>query len=156
MKINKVLLVVILILGTTFVGLDKELSYYGRNILSIYNPLPLKAKPVFRYEFEGGFAIEDSFGFYLASQGRNRYVGNEGEVNIEAIIRYGFNDERLVVEVADSIGRLSYVEFVDKRTQSERSIEAKIWMEQDTALELDNFEWIKIKGNEKNTSVSLF
>lgn len=149
MKINKGLLVVILILGIVSIGLDKELSYYGRNVLDVYNSLPLKAKPVFRYEFDGGFAIEDSYGFYLASQGRNRYVGNEGEVNIEEIIRYGFNDERLAVEVTDSIGRLFYIEFMEREeVQPEQSLKAKIWKGQDTALELDSFEWVEIENNE--------
>ena len=61
------LLIFTLILGVAYFALDRQLFYYGKHDLNIYNSLPLKIKPEFRYDFEGGFVLWDEYGISLES-----------------------------------------------------------------------------------------
>jgi hypothetical protein len=69
MKLNKILLVFILIIGSIYYVLDRQLFYYGKNNLGLYDLLPLKLEPRYNYEFEGGFCIEDSLNYAIICKG---------------------------------------------------------------------------------------
>lgn len=149
MKIYKILLVIVLILGAINLALDKHLFYYGLNELNIYGSLPLELKPVYRYDFEGGFAIEDNYGFYLISSGKHKYVGSEVEINIVKIIKYGIGDEILIAHVKDSIEKDYYIEFLkNEDIQSKQDILINFITQKDE-LKLNNYKWFKIHSNEK-------
>jgi hypothetical protein len=149
MKSFKILLVIFLMLGTTYVVLDKQLFYYGKNNLHIYNSLPLQFKPVYRNDFEGGFAIEDNYGFYLISRGRHKYIGTEAEIDIGEIIKYGIDDQRLVAHVVDNAGINYYITFIkNKNPLATQDILIYVLTEKENP-ELNNYRWIEIQNNEK-------
>ena len=59
MKKAIIILAVFLVLVSVYFVLDRKLFLYGRNDLNIYSSLPLKIKPEFRRDFEGGFELID-------------------------------------------------------------------------------------------------
>lgn len=148
MNLNKVLLIVVIALGIISFGIDTQLYYYGKNILDVYSFLPHGIKPVFRYDFEGGFAMEDAFGIYIVSRGEHRYVGSEKEINIEEIVSYGFSEEILIVEVIDNTQKIYFVNIQRKRdTRPNEDIQVDI-LNNLNSIQSKNIEWIQIKNNE--------
>jgi hypothetical protein len=112
MKKVNILVILILILGTTFIFLDRQLFYYGKNILNVYHRLPLSIKPEFRNDFEGGFVLRDKYGFSLVNKGICQFVHSDIKFTINEIMRYGFMDDKLVAIVKDSDGHIRYIEFL--------------------------------------------
>ncbi len=156
MRKFQILLVIVLIMGAVYFVFDRHLFYYGKNNFNFYNSLPLELKPIFNYDIKGEFAIEDKHGFYLVSWGKHQYVGSEKEIIVQEIIRYGFTDEKLIAQIADTAGSNYYIEFSSNTNpQSKQGIIVSVWGEAEKPT-LEDFRWIKIKGNEKVEMIELF
>lgn len=112
MKTYKIFFIVTLILGVLYLLLDRQLFYYGKNNFNIYGSLPLKVKPVFRYDFEGGFALEDEHGFQLISRGDCQYVHSDIKLNVKNIIGYGYADDTLIAFIENADGRKYFIEYI--------------------------------------------
>lgn len=105
------LLLLMILIGFLFFSVDKKLFYYGKNDLSIYKSLPMDMKPRYRYDFEGGFALEDKYNFGLISQGKCQYANSNSNVvlDIKSILKYGFNQDSLIALVEDQDKTQYYV-----------------------------------------------
>ncbi len=148
MKKNKIIVISILILVTLYFVLDRQLFYYGKNDIDIYKSLPLKIKPENRLDFEGGFSLEDEYGFSLISKGECQYVHSEIKLNVKEIINYGYNDETLIVFIEDESGSKYFIEFLKNNDiHSKQDISVNIQNES-TSIDLEKFKWIEIKNNE--------
>jgi len=101
---------VIIALGITYFRLDRQLFYYGKNDLEIHSLLPMNIKPVYRPEFEGGFAIEDEYDFGIVFKGSVRYTNSKVDLNIKDILNYCFDEDKIVVSVVDENNINKYVE----------------------------------------------
>lgn len=146
MKTFKLPLAIFLILGTVYYYLDRQLFYYGKNDLPMHNSLPLKIKPEYRHVFEGGIVLWDEHGFAHIGKGV-RYFGNDFVIN--EIIKYGFNDEKLVAQIKDKKNQTYYVETKkNENPQSKQEIEVKTWSESEQPS-FDNYQWIQLKDNEE-------
>lgn len=152
-KVKKILtvltLIIISVISYFAIKLDKKLYYYGKNIFSFHNPLPLNIKPVFRYDFEGGFALEDEHGFYIISQGKHQYMNSKMEFSIKEIIKYGFTDEKLIALIEDIKGEKYYIECLnngDKHSKQDMIINV---LDEITSIHLEEYKWIKIEHLDK-------
>lgn len=148
MRVYKVLLLVlVLILGIVYFLLDKELYLYGKNNLNVYGILPLNIKPVFRYEFEGGFALEDNHGFYIVSKGKHQYVHSEIKLNIKEFTNYYFDKEKLIAQIVNEDNNTYYIEFLRNNTlQIKQDIIVNVW-DSSSTLQLHDLDCVKIKDN---------
>lgn len=153
MRIFKILLAIILIMGVVYFVLDRQLFYYGKSDFNFYGLLPLKINPEYRYDFEGGFVIWDEHGMSLVGKGVKYW---NSDIEVDKIIGYGFTDEKLIVQVADTAGNKYYIEFSsNKNPQSKQDIIVNVWGEAEKPT-LKDCKWIKIKGNEKVEMIELF
>lgn len=136
----KILLVILFAVCFTYFFLDRQLYFYGKNDLKIYQPLPIKVKPEFWGYDKGnlGFVFIDEFDFTVVANG-NRYKSSEVVVN--EIIKYGFNEEKLIVLVNDSSG-------VEHVLKCESIDESKINVSVDATADYGELTWIEIKGND--------
>lgn len=137
---------IILIISTIIVYfiLDKKLYYYGKNNFDIYNSLPLKIKPVFMYDFEGGFYLEDEYGFSLISKGINQYVGSERKFSIREIIKYGYTDKKLIVSVVDSTNKKYFIECIKNTSiKSNQDMIINV-LDENAIVNIEDYKWIEI------------
>ena len=145
MKTLRILLVLIVITGITYYQLDRQLFYFGKSNLQIYNTLPINIKPDYRASFEGGFALRDDYGFTIAAKG-NTYPVNGKAILIDKVLKYEFNNSTLIAIVADIKRNKYYVQFhQDKKDKS--IIKANM-------ATIDKFhsvklgKWVDIDGND--------
>ena len=146
MKIISALWVSILIFAVIYFVLDRQMFYYGRSDFDIYSLLPLKVRPEYRPEFEGGFLLWDEYGFSLVGNGVKFRNSN---IEVDDVVKYGFSDERLLVQIKDTKKNKYLVEFKkSKDTQSEHRLRVSIVNSNDDFIS-DNYKWIKIQDDEK-------
>lgn len=100
--------IILFVLVVVYFGLDQQVYYYGRNDWDFYHSLPFKVTPKFRYDFEGGFILEDRDEFTLFGQGV-RYES----FTIEKVEEYGFDKNSITAIVTDSSGRQQVYEFFE-------------------------------------------
>lgn len=146
MKTTKIIFLLILILGSIFFVLDRQLFYYGKNDFNFYHLLPLKIKPNFRYVYEGGFAIEDNYDFGLIAK-KFKYQINDENIEVDEILKYGFNNEELVAQIKDVNGNNYFIKCAknnNKKSKSELSL--TVWNEK-MFLNSEKYKWIEIKNN---------
>lgn len=89
--------------------LDKQLYFYGRNAFDLYNDIPLKIKPVFFYDFEGGSYLGDDMGMSIIARGKNLYR-NGINLDIKKIERYGYSNNKVIAEIENTENQIVYVE----------------------------------------------
>lgn len=146
MKLDKILFALLLILGVTYFVIDRHLSYYGKSDFDVYNLLPLKVNPEYRNEFEGGFTLWDAYGFSLVGKGV-KFRNSDIEVN--EVVKYGFDDERLVVLVEGVGGSRYFVGFKkNEDAQSKQDLDVNIW-DTGKSFSSDDYKWIQIQNNDK-------
>lgn len=109
MRTHIIIFALTLILGVLYFALDRHLFYYGRNDFGFYRSLPLKVKPVFRYDFEGSFALEDEFGFRIISTGECQYVHSDIKLDVKNIIKYGYTKDTLIAFIENVDGKKYYI-----------------------------------------------
>ncbi len=149
MKTHKILLALAIILLIFYFALDRQLYYYGRNNLNIYHILPLGIKPVFRYEFDGGFAFEDRYGFRFIRKGEFRHENSNLNIHIAEILKYGYNDNKLVVFIQDINSQELYIECKKKyNNQTKAEIQCDAFHVINLPL-YNELKWIEIKNNVK-------
>lgn len=95
-------------LVSAYLVLDKQLSYYGRNNFDWENEIPLKIKPIFGYDFEGGIYLADEYDMSIVTQGLNEYR-NGDSINVKTIKRYGYSDSKVLAEVVTTKGQIAYI-----------------------------------------------
>lgn len=136
----KLLLIILCALCLAYFFLDRQLYFFGKNDLDIYHPLPVKVEPEFWGYDKGnlGFVFIDEFDFTVVANG-NRYKSSEVVVN--EIIKYGFDEEKIIVFVNDSSG----VEHVLKCQDIDDS---KIDVSVDSTTDYGELSWIEIKGSD--------
>lgn len=128
--------------------LDRHLFYYGRSDFNLYSPLPLKINPEYRLDNEGHFVLRDEFGFSIAGKG-NTYKLHNSKITIEHVLKYGFNDEKLIAVVEDRLKRKYYVEFsTDHDNLMDNEINVRV-NSIHQKLEGNLYKWIEVKGNER-------
>lgn len=121
--------------------LDSKLYYYGLSWLDIYNHLPNDLTPVFRYDFEGGFAIEDKDGFYVISEGEHQFVGSTQKINIQQIINYGFRENELVANVINN--KNEKYQIILKRNDHD-SEQFRTSIQKGFNENMDSYTWVQI------------
>ncbi len=109
-KLNIIIsLGLVLILSALYLYFDKILFYYGKNDFTYHNVLPMDMIPRFRYDFEGGFSLDEKDGFGLIFHGECRYAGSERKLDITDILKYGFNNDSLIALVEDRTNKKYYI-----------------------------------------------
>lgn len=146
MKIFKLLLALILILGFVYYQFDKRLFYYGRNYLPIYHLLPFKAIPEYRPSFEGGFVLRDQDQVGFAGKGI-RYEVDHRAVLIQDLLAYGFDAKTIIAVVDDSTKKKYYLK-VDSTYSPSPSID--IAMNPLESIDSSMFtKWVVIEGKQE-------
>lgn len=152
MKTLKILLVVFVlnaVLGIAYYSIDKELAYYGKNSLKTHQTLPLKIAPDFRYDFEGGFALRDKYGFTIAAKG-NTYLYNGNYITINSVLCYCFDKNKVLVHIIDSIGDEYYVSFSENNdVLSKRQLTVNVYNKAEF-VDDGKCKWVFIKAKDKN------
>ena len=106
----------------------------------------MEIRPEFRYDFEGGFVFRDNHGFSRVGKGSKYW---DFDVEVDNILKYGFNDDELVVQIVDINGDRYFIEIKkNENTQSKLKTEVNVWNELENQ-NFENYKWIKLKGNEK-------
>lgn len=110
--------------------LDNKLYYYGRSNFHFYHSLPLNIRPVFNYDFGGGFHLEDKHGFWIISKGKHQYVGSELRFTIKEIIKYGYNENELIALVGDDYSNRYIIECMENCSNEVRQeMLIRVWSE---------------------------
>lgn len=143
MKLFGVVLVIIsLSLGVYF---DKHLFPYGKNNLDIYSSIPLGIKPEYKPDFEGGFTLRDMHGLSLISKNA-RY--SELDIIVADFLKYGFNNDEIVVEVIDKHRNTAHLLFKkNENASSNRDISVSI-INYDENINIDKYNWVTINENQ--------
>lgn len=163
MKKQKVLLTIAtLILGLTFMLLDGQLFYYGKNYIEFYNYLPFNIRPIDRPKFEGGFKLEDEYGFSLVSNGECQYGLSSEKITVKEVIKYGYKTDELVALIEDINGRKYFIECIkNKDTLLMQEIIFNI-LDEDSFKDYRTYKWIEIEKDNtvlvlfRNLSISIF
>lgn len=143
---NKLITVILIIaVGTIYLGLDRSLFPYGESNFTFYRLLPMKIKPENRPDFEGGFTIWDEHGMSLVSKG-SRYWQVDS-IQIDKIISYGYNDDLLVARIIDTEGSVySFAYSENKDPDFKPDISVRLFSDEEESLD-KNLKWIEIGGN---------
>lgn len=146
---HKIFLAVTLILGVLFFALDRQLFYYGKNDFNIYGALPLKIKPVFRYDFEGGFALEDGYGFRLISRGDCQYVRSDIKLNVKNITGYGFAEDTLIASVVSIDERKYFIKCVKNNNPAFKQDMIINVLEEGVPINQKGLKWVDLEKDRK-------
>ncbi len=145
MKTIKILSATTIILCFVYLIFDYQLYYYGKNDLNIYNSLPMNIRPHYRADFNGGFVLEDEFGFYLISNGQIQYKNSSIKLDVKDIVKYGYDDNIIIVQIINKNDKLYLIKFFpDNKTDN---ISAKILNENEKIS--DKLNWIYLEDNTK-------
>jgi len=144
-NVTKILVMLILVL--VHIGLDQRLYFYGEGYLNLGSSLPLNIKPEHRNDFEGGFILWDQH--YMSLVGKGVKYSNSRK-KIDEIVKYGFSDEKLIVLVRDIGDDCYYVEISKNKNPYTRQEFSIIINREEAVSNLDDYQWIEIRGNEKN------
>lgn len=103
--------------------------------------------PEDRPDFEGGFILWDEYGISLVGKGVKYW---DSDIKVDEIVKYSFNNQKLVAYVEDTTGNSYYIEFSPNNNQlTKQDINVEVW-NSDKVLKSGNFKYIDIKGNEKH------
>ena len=140
-------LVLAVMLSALYLYLDKKLFYYGKSDFTYHNLLPMDIQPRFRYDFEGGFALEEKDGFGLIFQGESQYIGSDRKLDIVDILKYGFNNDSLVALVEDQSDKKYYISCTPNKLQDvKREMNVHI-INEDSFTADDNLVWVNLHEN---------
>jgi hypothetical protein len=151
MKTIKLFLVAILAAGICYFYFDKELFYYGRSHFDFYNLLPMSIKPEFTNDFEKGFVLMDEYGFFIVSENNSKYTyrsSPDKNIDISKVIKYGFNNERLVALIKDINGDKYYINSikdVDYETNGKSFLNV---INENDFINNSRCEWVLLENNE--------
>lgn len=139
----KIILALFFALVLGYIWTDRQLYFYGKSDLEIYNPLPIGVKPEYwGYDLGSiGFVLIDDFDFVVAGKG-TKY--RNSEVIVDDIIRYGFDKRKIVVKVIDSLGNEHIIRL---QSPDESDIEATV----DATVDQSRLTWVEIKGKDTMT-----
>ncbi len=146
-KVIIILILIIILISLYFlIKIDKQLYYYGKSDLGLNKELPFKIVPQYWGYDRGnyGFVLESKDGLAGIGQGAKYWTS---DVEVNEIIGYGFNKEKLLALVNDSLGKEYYVVFEKKTdTHLKQALEITVLPKQEFASK-EQFKWIKIKNN---------
>jgi len=142
--IISIIVVLIVISVTIAFNIDSQLYYQGKNDWEIYNKLPFKITPKF-WGFNYG-----NLGFVLLWDDETLIANGKKDLKtgfqINEIIKYGFNKDKLVALVNDSSGKECYIECVKiKLSQPEEDFQV-VFFSKENFLSTEQFKWINIKN----------
>jgi hypothetical protein len=137
----RIILVSLFILALSYFYTDRQLFFYGKSDFKVFGPLPLNVKPEYWGYNRGnlGFVFADQYDFTIVKRGLNSY--RDSEVFVKDIIKYGFDQKRVIVAVADSLGS---EHFIALESGDKPEIKASI----DAKIDFRNISWIEVKGKE--------
>lgn len=119
--------------------IDSQLFYYGKNFTELFKFNNLQLTPKYKPDFEGGFCFLDSNGFEVVGKGF-KYKGID-TMEVHSILRYGFNNERIVILIQSVKGGQYFLEFNSNTMGSVNIIMG------DKFYFRNNFKWIDIKND---------
>lgn len=125
--------------------IDAKLYYYGKNDWEVHDKLPFKIIPKYwGYDYGNlGFVLEEN-GEAAIAKGV-RYWGYPN-IHINEILKYGFNKEKILVLINDSLGKEYYVTFI-KDLDLHSHHDSKVAMvPKDSLINKENLKWIDIKN----------
>jgi hypothetical protein len=146
MKKYRSLLLVVPVLMITYFIVDHHLFFYGRSDFDLFSPLPLKIKPEYSFYYARDFSLSDEFGFSIAGEGVGYELDKGGVMNIRELLKYGFNDEKLVAIVEDKGVGGYCIEF---SADGHNEMNVRVYPN-NRPLKVNLYKWIQIKGNERN------
>lgn len=97
--------VLIIVVSTIVMKLDKELYYVGRSILNFDNFLPFDIKPIKNYNFGSSFVLQKSRESLIGKGVQYR----SSDLIVNKILKYGYNKKGVIAVVNDSSGKVFYV-----------------------------------------------
>jgi len=141
------ILILIPIVVYFIIAIDRQLYYYGKNDWEIYGTIPFKTVPNYLGYDRGnyGFVLESEGGVAGLGIGKGaKYWTSDVEIN--EIIKYGYNKEKLVALVNDSLGKEYYVIFIKSPDiQSKQDLKIDV-LNKDAFIDNNTLKWINIKG----------
>ena len=140
-----------LILGLIFIAfitaffIDSRLYYYGKSKWSTYDKLPFKVTPQYWGTDRGmiGFVLSH-YDETLIGKG-NKYF-DYPKITVSEVIKYGFNEGKIVALVNDSLGKEYYVVCTkNNEINSKQDLKITIVGTADF-INNDQLKWIHIKN----------
>lgn len=154
MKRIKISVFIVFVSLVGYLIFDRELFYYGKNDLNIYNSLPFKIKPEFRYDFEGGFVLRDEYGMSHVGKGVKYW---SSDIVVEEILEYGYTEKKLIAKVLDTSKNIYYIEFSSNKNQlSKQELSVNVSSKLLKNDLINKYKWIKIKGNNNIETIEIF
>jgi hypothetical protein len=116
-------------------------------MFNFQKPLPLDIDPIHRYDFEGGFCLGEKRGnltLYLIS--KSIHYTDYGAIEINGIIRYGYNQDEIIALVDDIVGKRYLIRVFYK---TKLPLEEEL-LDYDTLPDIEkSYKWIYIDGSEE-------
>ena len=147
MKTLKIGITLILLLGITYIVLDRDLYFYGKNDLGLYKRLPFNIEPEDRYTYEGGFLLRDGDDFSLVSKGDVQYVHSDIKLTITDILKYGFNENELVAYIQDINGAKFFIKIIKNDGKLIKQDLIVNILDETKFTGFEKYKWIILKGN---------
>lgn len=149
----KVLLILLIALSCCYLYLDRELFYYGKSNFTFYNGLPMGIKPKLTHDFEYGFILNDEHGFVIVSENNSRhsYLSSPNKtIQIDEVLKYGFDNERLIVLIKDINGHKYYVDCFKGPNYSKNNESFINILRDEEFIDEKNLKWIELVKNKKD------
>lgn len=152
----KIKLVVFFILLTFLAGgfliSDAYLYYYGRSKYNLFQQtLPGNFEPLFWDRYYPGFVLTED-GFYRISPSNEYYKGDD-TIHIARVMGYGFDKEKILVYVEDSIGKNHYI--TCSRDNPTKEIypryQCKV-LDDDEKIDRNAYKWIDLEADLSRTN----
>lgn len=125
--------------------IDSKLFYFGKNEFNSFLKLPFDVKPEYWGYNKGqlGFVLTEKEGNTLVAKGVKYW---ESSLEVSELIRYGFNNTKIVVVVTDSIGHEFYIDITrNKEGHSNQLFKIRIVPSNEYSVDF-SLQWINIKG----------
>lgn len=124
--------------------IDSKLYYYGKNEWGIHDKLPFTITPQYwGYDYGNlGFVLLRDDEAFIA-HGLKYWTS---DVQVNEIIKYGFNKEKLVTLVNDSVGKEYYIECLKNNDiQSKQDLKITV-IAKDSFIDNELLKWVDIKS----------
>lgn len=151
MRLINILILLTLTLAIVYFTLDRQLSYYGKSDLDIYNILPQKINPEFWGYDIGyrGFVLEDAHGFAVVAK-ENKFEVDNKTFEVNEVLRYGFDSSKVIAVVNDTKDKKYFIELAEDRDNPLGQDMMINVLDEANGFNTESYKWVEIQGNKKH------
>jgi len=153
-KLSKIILLfwTILVL-LVYIVTDSKLYFQGKSDIKNFNKLPLNIVPQYDdYDIRAiCFILEDKSGMSIIGYGC-RYWSSD--VEIRKVIKYGYNDEKLLALINDSLGDEYWVQCEENMESKSEEPNVQV-LPKGTKVDESGYTWVVIDDKDYNDLIIL-